>query len=74
VRSSGVSGPLPEHVHDPTAARIWGITRELATSTLLTLADKGYAGVSGNVITLYKPPSLKTANAPMPGCRARRAC
>jgi hypothetical protein len=61
-----VSGPLPGHVHDLTAARIWGITRELATLDLLTLADKGYTGAGGNVITPYKgrnkPESQKAAN------------
>jgi hypothetical protein len=39
-----VSGPLPSPVHDPTAARLWGIVRELAASGLVTLADKGYMG------------------------------
>src|SRR5450631_694807 len=36
-----VSGPLPGSVHDLTAARIWGIVRELAAAGLITLADKG---------------------------------
>jgi DDE superfamily endonuclease len=44
----GVSGPLPGQVHDLTAARIWGIIRELGTLRLLTLADKGYAGAGGH--------------------------
>jgi hypothetical protein len=39
-----VSGPLPGAVHDLTAARIWGILRELAASRLVVLADKGYHG------------------------------
>lgn len=39
-----VSGPLPGAVHDLTAARIWGIIRELAASGLVVLADKGYLG------------------------------
>ncbi len=39
-----VSGPLPGHVHDLKAARIWGVPRELAFTGLLTLADKGYHG------------------------------
>ena len=39
-----VSGPLPGAVHDLTAARIWGIIRELAASGLVVLADKGYHG------------------------------
>jgi hypothetical protein len=37
-----VSEPLPGAVHDLTAARIWGIIRELAAcGLLLVLADKG---------------------------------
>ena len=36
--------PLPGAVRDLTAARIWGILRELAASGLVVLADKGYAG------------------------------
>src|SRR5689334_12959778 len=39
-----VSGPLPGAVHDLTAARIWGITAELAASRLVVLGDKGYPG------------------------------
>ena len=35
-----VSGPLPGAVHDLTAARIWGIVRELASAGLIVLADK----------------------------------
>jgi hypothetical protein len=31
-------------VHDLTAARIWGIIRELAASGLVPLGDKGYIG------------------------------
>ena len=30
-----MSGPLPGAVHDPTAARIWGIVRELAAAGLI---------------------------------------
>jgi hypothetical protein len=37
-----VSGPPPGAVHDLTAARIWGILRELAATRLITLARKGY--------------------------------
>ena len=61
-----VSGPPPGAVHDLTAAPIWGITRELATLDLLTLADKGYTGAGGNIVTPYKgrnkPESQKAAN------------
>ena len=39
-----VSGPLPGAVHDLTAARIWGIVRELTASGLVVLGDKGYLG------------------------------
>jgi hypothetical protein len=31
-------------MHDLTAARIWGIIRELAASGLVVLGDKGYLG------------------------------
>jgi hypothetical protein len=35
-----VSGALPSAVHDLTAARIWGIVRELAAAGLVTLSDQ----------------------------------
>jgi hypothetical protein len=61
-----VSGPLPGAVHDLTAARIWGILRELAASSLVVLADKGYAGAGGHIRIPYrgrgKPASQKDAN------------
>ena len=61
-----VSGPLPGAVHDLTAARIWGILRELAASGLVVLADKGYAGAGEHVRIPYrgrgKPASQKDAN------------
>ncbi len=61
-----VSGPLPGAVHDLTAARIWGIVRELAAAGLITLADKGYHGAGEPVHTPYrgrnKPASQKQAN------------
>ena len=37
-----VSGPLPGAVHDLTAARIWGIVRELAASVPVVPGDKAY--------------------------------
>jgi hypothetical protein len=37
----GVSGPLPGAEHDLSAARIWGIVRELAASGLVVRGDKG---------------------------------
>jgi hypothetical protein len=36
-----MSGALPGVVHDLTAARIWGIIRELAASGLVVLGNKG---------------------------------
>ena len=61
-----VSGPLPGAVHDLTAARIWGIVRELAAAGLIVLADKGYHGAGKHIRTPYKgrnkPESQKTAN------------
>ena len=61
-----VSGPLPGAVHDLTAARIWGILRELAATGLIVLADKGYHGAGDHIRTPYKgknkPESQKAAN------------
>jgi hypothetical protein len=67
-----VSGPLPGVVHDLTAARIWGIIRELAAAGLVVLADKGYHGAGDPVLIPYrgrnKPASQKDANRAMPSC------
>ena len=61
-----VSGPLPGAVHDLTAARIWGIIRELTASGLVVLADKGNTGAGDHVRVPYKgknkPVSQKDAN------------
>ena len=61
-----VSGPLPGAVHDLTAARIWGIVRELAACGLVVLADKGYTGAGDPVLTPHrgrnKPAFRKDAN------------
>ena len=61
-----VSGPLPGATHDLTAARIWGIVRELAAAGLVVLADKGYIGAGEHMHTPYrgrnKPASQKAAN------------
>src|SRR5215467_8480131 len=61
-----VSGPLPGAVHHLTAARIWGIVRELAAAGLVVLADKGYHGAGDHIRTPYKgrnkPESQKSAN------------
>jgi hypothetical protein len=61
-----VSGPLPGAVHDLTAARIWGIIRELAASGPIVLAGKGYTGAGDHIRTPYKgrnkPASQKDAN------------
>lgn len=61
------SGALPGATHDLTAARAWGILRELEQAGVLTLADKGYQGAEATiVITPYKgknkPESQKQAN------------
>jgi hypothetical protein len=84
-----VSGPLPGSVHDLTAARIWGIIRELAAAGLITLADKAYISAGEHVLTSYrgrgKPESQEAANraharlrAPgeraMPSSRPRTSC
>ena len=62
-----VSGPLPGAAHDLTAARIWGIVRELEAAGLIVLADKGYIGAGQHVYTPYrgrnKPASQKAANS-----------
>jgi DDE superfamily endonuclease len=61
-----VSGPLPGAVHDLTAARIWGIVRELAAAGPVVLADKGYYGAGDHIRTpckgKNKPESQKAAN------------
>jgi hypothetical protein len=61
-----VSGALPGKAHDLTAARIWGVLRELERAGILTLADKAYQGAEGPVMTPYKgknkPESRKQAN------------
>ncbi|MFI6297621.1 transposase family protein [Nonomuraea sp. NPDC050790] len=60
------SGALPGKTHDLSAARIWGILRELERAGIIVLADKGYQGAGGPVITPYKgmhkPVSQKQAN------------
>lgn len=61
------SGAMPGKVHDLTAARVWGILRELEKAGILTLADKAYQGAGASVvITPYKgkdkPESQKQAN------------
>ncbi len=60
------SGALPGKTHDLTAARLWGILRALERAGILTLADKGYQGAEGPIVTPYKgtnkPVSQKQAN------------
>jgi hypothetical protein len=60
-----VSGPLPGATHDLTAARIWGLIRELAAAGVVVLADKGYIGAGEHVHTprlgLWHP---RTGRAP----------
>jgi hypothetical protein len=69
-----VSGPLPGSAHDLTAARIWGIVRELAAAGLITLGDKAYIGAGEHVLTPYrgrgKPESQKAANRAHAALRA----
>ena len=61
-----VSRPLPGATHDLSAARIWGILRELVAAGLIVLADKGYHGAGQPLLTPYKgrgkPESQKDAN------------
>jgi hypothetical protein len=61
------SGALPGKIHDLTAARVWGILRELERIGLLTLADRGYQGAEAMVVIIPykgtdKPESQKQAN------------
>ncbi|SNT64701.1 Helix-turn-helix of DDE superfamily endonuclease [Streptosporangium subroseum] len=60
------SGALPGNTHDLSAARIWGILRQLERAGIITLADKAYQGAEGPVRTPYKgtnkPESQKRAN------------
>ncbi|MGW0071717.1 transposase family protein [Streptosporangium sandarakinum] len=60
------SGALPGKTHDLSAARIWGVLRELERAGVVTLADKAYQGAESPVITPYrgrnKPESQKRAN------------
>lgn len=49
-----MSGPLRGSVHDLTAAPIWGVTRALAATGLLVLADKAYQGADAHILTPYK--------------------
>jgi hypothetical protein len=67
-----VSGPLPGSVHDLTAARIWGIVRELAAAELITLGDKAYVGAGEHVLTPYRGRASRNRGrpptVPMPGC------
>jgi len=61
------SGAMPGRTHDLTAARVWGILRELDKAGIITLADKGYQGAEARIVfTPYKgrdkPESQKQAN------------
>jgi hypothetical protein len=64
-----VSGLLPGAVHDLTAARIWGIVRDLAACGLVVLADKGYTGAGEHIRTPCPPDSR---DARMNKARSRR--
>jgi DDE superfamily endonuclease len=65
-------------VHDLTAARIWGITSELAVAGLVVLADKGYHGAGDPIRTPYrgwnKPASQKDANRAHTQLRPGASC
>jgi DDE superfamily endonuclease len=82
------SGAIPGKTHDLTAARVWGILRELDRGGILTLADKGHQGADAEmVITPYKgknkphqsrptaptPSSADPASARTPSSRAGRS-
>jgi DDE superfamily endonuclease/Helix-turn-helix of DDE superfamily endonuclease len=84
-----VSGPLPGAVHDLTAARIWGIVRELEAAGLIVLAEKGYTGAGEHVLTPTgagasqpprRPPTLPTrscahpASGPTPSSSTGASC
>jgi hypothetical protein len=84
-----VSRPLPGAVHDLTAARIWGLVRELAAAGLIVLADKGYIGAGQHIRTPYRgranqnrrrrptgptPSSAVPASEPTPSSRPGRSC
>jgi DDE superfamily endonuclease/Helix-turn-helix of DDE superfamily endonuclease len=73
-----VWGPLPGTVHDLTAARIWGIIRELATAGLIVLADKGYHGAATTSLLptadRTHPRRRNTPTARTPSHDPRRAC
>ena len=69
-----VSGPLPGATHDLTAARIWGIIRELEAAGLIVLADKGYIGAGEHVLTPYRGRSKPgSQQRPREAPRSRRA-
>ena len=69
-----VSGPLPGSAHDLSAARIWGILRELAAAGLIVLADKGYHGAGQPLITPTKAAGSQIAERreprPRPAARS----
>jgi hypothetical protein len=63
---SWVSGALRGSTHDLTAARTWGILRELAVSGLIVPADKGYHGAGEPLITPYRGRNSAAAPAGRP--------
>ena len=56
-----VSGPLPGTVHDLTAARIWGILRELVAAGLVVLATRA---TTAPVTTSAPPTRAATSRSP----------
>jgi Helix-turn-helix of DDE superfamily endonuclease/DDE superfamily endonuclease len=66
-----VSGPLPGAVHDLTAARIWGIVRELAASGPVVPGDKAYLSEDD----IRKPlPGMEQAASQKDANRAHARC
>jgi DDE superfamily endonuclease len=62
-----VSGGLPGSVHDKKAEWIWGVLDELEKAGLVTLAGKGYQGITWAKIPYRgknKPEPQKEATAP----------
>ena len=60
----GATGGAVNLFHDLTAARIWGILRELAAAGLIVLADKGYYGAGQHIRTCYRGRMLATRASP----------
>ena len=64
-----VSGPLPGAVHDLTAARIWGLVRELAAARLIVLADGLHRRRPARPYPLPGPGQARITEGRQPGSR-----